>query len=46
MEEKGFMLGVVLGAAAFAAYEMGNKAKKTVRNGKQAVKSRIEKFMD
>ena len=44
--EKGFLLGVLIGAAAVVAYEAGNKAKCGIENGKQAIKKKIDDMFD
>ena len=44
--QKSFMIGVVLGAAAMSAYEMGNRAKNQVEFQKEKIKKKLEKFFD
>lgn len=44
--QKSFMIGVVLGAAAMNAYEMGNRAKNQVECQKEKIKKKLEKFFD
>lgn len=44
--QKSFMIGVVLGAAAMSAYEMGNRAKNQVECQKEKIKKKLEKFFD
>lgn len=43
---KSFMIGVVLGAAAMSAYEMGNRAKNQVECQKEKIKKKLEKLFD
>lgn len=43
--QKSFMIGVVLGAAAMSAYEMGNRAKNQVECQKEKIKKKLEKFL-
>ena len=42
--QKSFMIGVVLGAAAMSAYEMGNRAKNQVECQKEKIKKKLENF--
>lgn len=44
--QKSFMIGVVLGAAATSAYEMGNRAKNQVECQKEKIKKKLEKIFD
>lgn len=44
--KKSFMIGVVLGAAAMSAYEMGNRAKNQVECQKEIIKKKLEKIFD
>ena len=44
--QKSFMIGVVLGAAAMNAYEMGNRAKNQVECQKEKIKKKLEKIFD
>lgn len=44
--QKSFMIGVVLGAAAMSAYEMGNLAKNQVECQKEKIKKKLEKIFD
>ncbi len=44
--KKGFMLGVMLGAAAVVAYDAGNKAKCGIRNGKKMVKKKLDNIFE
>ena len=43
--QKSFMIGVVLGAAAMSAYEMGNRAKNQVECQKEKIKKKLEKLL-
>ncbi len=43
--QKSFMIGVVLGAAAMSAYEMGNRAKNQVECQKEKIKKSLKNFL-
>ena len=44
--KKSFMIGVILGAVAMGAYDMGNRAKNQVECQKEKVKKKLEKILD
>ena len=44
--QKSFMIGVVLGAAAMSATEMGDRAKHRVECQKEKIKKKLEKLFD
>ena len=44
--QKSFMFGVMIGACAMGAYEMGNKAKSEVTRQKEKIKKKLNKVFD
>lgn len=44
--QKGFIFGVLIGAAAMSAYDMGSKAKSRVDCQKEKIKRKIEEIFD